>query len=113
MKIKIIKMKKKLKIIKILKLIKIMKIINNFLGNLNLLNYSQCIKDCSDSLQNDPKNAKSYFRRGLGYKKLGNLQKSLSDFHSALSIDPSNQNIQKEIQLVTKIVDKRRQEFKN
>jgi tetratricopeptide (TPR) repeat protein len=81
--------------------------------NLNLLNYSQCIKDCSDSLQNDPKNAKSYFRRGLGYKKLGNLQKSLSDFHSALSIDPNNQNIQKEIQLVTKIVEKRRQEFKN
>jgi len=54
---------------------------------------------------NDPANTKSYFRRGQGYKKMGNLKQALKDYKTAFEMDPTNQSVQKELLFVEKIIN--------
>ena len=50
----------------------------------------------------DDTNAKSYYRRAMGYKKLGLLKEAKQDLKVAYQCDPTNKTVQKELHSIVK-----------
>lgn len=50
----------------------------------------------------DDTNAKSYYRRAMGYKKLGLLREAKQDLKAAYQCDPTNKTVQKELHAIVK-----------
>ena len=53
----------------------------------------------------DDTNAKSYYRRAMGYKKLGLLREAKQDLKSANQCDPTNKTVQKELHAIVKYLN--------
>jgi tetratricopeptide (TPR) repeat protein len=52
--------------------------------------YYGAIVNANDAIKNDPANDKAYWERGVGYFKLGQSDKALSDFEMAVKLVPNN-----------------------
>lgn len=50
----------------------------------------ECISNCDQALQIDPKNVKAHFRKGLAYLPTNDYEKALKQFETVLEIDPNN-----------------------
>ncbi len=57
---------------------------------LKLEDYLQCKNYCDSTLALDPKNEKSFFRRGQAQLAFDNFEQAIKDFQSVLNINPSN-----------------------
>jgi len=53
--------------------------------------YQAVIADCSEALQRDPNLAYAYTLRGLAWREMGNLPRSLEDFNRAVDLAPGMQ----------------------
>ncbi len=51
-------------------------------------NYQGVIADCGEAISRDPKLTYAYNLRGMAYRALGNLPKSLEDFNHAVELAP-------------------------
>ncbi|KAI2492747.1 activator of Hsp90 ATPase [Fragilaria crotonensis] len=56
----------------------------------------------SKAIAVDGTNAKSYYRRAMGYKKLGLLKEAKQDLKVAYQCDPTNKTVQKELHSIVK-----------
>lgn len=63
---------------------------NRALCNFHLGNFEECVIDCNQSLQIDPNNEKTLFRRMLANEKLNNLKGANMDCQQVLKINPRN-----------------------
>lgn len=50
----------------------------------------ECISNCDQALEIDPKNVKAHFRKGLAYLPTNDYEKALKQFDTVLEIDPNN-----------------------
>lgn len=50
----------------------------------------ECITNCDQALELDPKNVKAHFRKGLAYLPTNDYEKALKQFETVLEIDPNN-----------------------
>lgn len=50
----------------------------------------ECIANCDQALELDPKNVKAHFRKGLAYLPTNDHEKALKQFEIVLEIDPNN-----------------------
>lgn len=50
----------------------------------------ECIANCDQALELDPKNVKAHFRKGLAYLPTNDYEKALKQFETVLEIDPNN-----------------------
>lgn len=57
----------------------------------------KAVDSASKALEADPTNVKALYRRGLAYSNFSNFDDAKTDFEDALKLDPSNQEIQKEL----------------
>ena len=75
-------------------LIKIKKYLCDQYTNIGYRSYEPDLKipACSKAIEYDPKNAKAYCARAIGYSYLHNLENFISDFKKALEIEPNNSN---------------------
>lgn len=73
-------------------LIKIKKFLCDQYTNIGYRSYEPDLKipACSKAIEYDPKNAKAYCERAIGYSSLNNLENFISDFKKALEIEPNN-----------------------
>ncbi len=53
-------------------------------------NHSAAVQDCNRAIELNPKLTKAYFRRGLTYVELGNLELALANYTSAINLDPTH-----------------------
>jgi tetratricopeptide (TPR) repeat protein len=59
--------------------------VNRCLGN-----HLEALYDCDKALELNPKSIDSYFRRGLTYTELGDLELALANYNQALDLDPEH-----------------------
>lgn len=50
----------------------------------------ECIANCDQALELDPKNVKAHFRKGLAYLPTNDHERALKQFEIVLEIDPNN-----------------------
>lgn len=50
----------------------------------------ECIVNCDNALELDPKNVKARFRKGLAFLPTNDYEKALEQFEAVLEIDPNN-----------------------
>lgn len=50
----------------------------------------ECIANCDQALEIDPKNVKAHFRKGLAYLPTNDYERALKQFEIVLEIDPNN-----------------------
>jgi len=48
------------------------------------------LKDCALAITSNPKFIEAYFRRGLTYTELGDLELALSDYNKTIDLDPQH-----------------------
>lgn len=76
-------------------------------NNLSMLSLQQgkpklSVDVASKAIAVDPTNAKAYYRRAMGYKKLGLLKEAKQDLKAAYTHDPTNKTVQKELHALVK-----------
>lgn len=76
-------------------------------NNLSMLSLQQgkpklSVDVASKAIAVDSTNAKAYYRRAMGYKKLGLLKEAKKDLKAAYTHDPSNKTVQKELHALVK-----------
>lgn len=64
--------------------------LNLALCYLKLNKLKECIVNCDQALEIDPKNVKAHFRKGLAYMPTNDYEKALKQFETVLEIDPNN-----------------------
>lgn len=64
--------------------------LNLALCYLKLNKLKECIENCDQALEIDPKNVKAHFRKGLAYLPTNDYEKALKQFDIVLEIDPAN-----------------------
>uniref|UniRef100_A0AC11EG59 Translocase of outer mitochondrial membrane 34 n=1 Tax=Ovis aries TaxID=9940 RepID=A0AC11EG59_SHEEP len=60
------------------------------LCHLELKQYQEAVKDCTEALRLDGKNVKAFYRRAQAYKALKDFRSSFADIDSLLQIEPRN-----------------------
>lgn len=50
----------------------------------------ECVANCDQALELDPKNVKAHFRKGLAYLPTNDYELALKEFETVLEIDPNN-----------------------
>lgn len=55
---------------------------------LGINDYPGVVADCGDAVKLDPKLTNAYTLRGMAYREMGNLPKSLEDFNRAVELSP-------------------------
>lgn len=58
-----------------------------------------CIAELKKAIEMNPKSYRSYFYRGMVYKKLGNSELAYRDFKEVTELDPRNVDAQREVRL--------------
>ncbi|XP_021572012.1 sperm-associated antigen 1 [Carlito syrichta] len=78
---------------------------NRALCYLKLCQFDEAKQDCDQALQLDDGNVKACYRRALAHKGLQNYQKSLTDLHKVLLLDPNIVEAKMELEEVTRFLN--------
>ncbi|KAH7638812.1 uncharacterized protein LOC124491262 [Dermatophagoides farinae] len=78
---------------------------NRAISYIKIEDYLHAEHDCNKAIELDPKFVKAYYRRGIARKNLGRYQSALQDFREAITLSPNNSDINKEIDITSKILD--------
>jgi len=71
-------------------------------------NYTEMVKDCTESLKLMPNNnIKALIRRGFAFEALEKLEKALEDLRAALLLDPSNDAAQQAANRISNAIRRR------
>jgi tetratricopeptide (TPR) repeat protein len=73
---------------------------NRALVWLKLEMYKECIQDTSKLIQMDSKSIKGYWRRGVAFSSLGELDAARKDLEHAIVLEPGNKSIKEDLQKV-------------
>ncbi|CAF2986889.1 unnamed protein product [Rotaria sp. Silwood2] len=71
---------------------------NMALCHLKLNEHAECIRACDAALELDPKNEKSFYRRGLSEMSMSSFDEAIKDFEEVLKLSPSNDAVKQHIQ---------------
>ncbi|CAF0887919.1 unnamed protein product [Rotaria sordida] len=71
---------------------------NMALCHLKLNEYAECIRACDAALELDPKNEKSFFRRGQSQMSMSSFEEAIKDFQEVLKLNSSNDAAKQHIQ---------------
>jgi tetratricopeptide (TPR) repeat protein len=66
---------------------------------LRLSNFEDATEFCDRALFLDPRNVKALFRRSLAHKACKRYDSAINDLTTALSIEPSNEDLRKELRM--------------
>ena len=69
--------------------------------------FQEAERDCTFSLNIDPKNVKALWRRGISKRELGKFKESKLDLQYALILEPSNASIKEELSKVESELSKK------
>jgi hypothetical protein len=64
--------------------------LNLALCYLKKMKLKECIANCDNALNIDPKNVKAHFRKGLAYLATKDYEKAIEQFDKVLELDPNN-----------------------
>ena len=67
-------------------------------------NYDFVVKNCTQALTLQPENVKCLYRRSLAYKSLKDNDKAMADLNSAHQLEPTNQAVIKEVNVVKRLL---------
>lgn len=80
---------------------------------LQLKQYEQCINDATESLKLQPHNTKALIRRSLAYEKQTKYNDAFNDIKQAVEIEPSNKQLQSDLNKLQKLNDEQLEQQKN
>lgn len=86
--------------------------LNSAACKLKLGDASGAVEDCEEVLELDKNSVKAYYRRGQASVSMKDYDKAMSDFQSALKLEPNDKGIRNEIAKVKKLVEAQRQKEK-
>jgi tetratricopeptide (TPR) repeat protein len=73
---------------------------NRSIAFIKIGEYVKAEQDCNKALNFDPKNVKALIRRGRAKHKLAKLKHAKADFEEALKLEPENNEILQEIEII-------------
>ena len=70
---------------------------NRAMTQLKLGAYAEAEEDCTNAIKLDVKNVKAFLRRGAARSVQGNYLEAITDYESALRLEPKNKDARSEI----------------
>lgn len=75
---------------------------NRALANLKMENAAFSLFDACESIKQDPKNAKAFYRRGQAHVALRQLKNAVEDFMQVCRLQPNNKDAREKYELTKK-----------